>query len=204
MRISLGIYSVAIAVSLSLFSCSGYIAEKYKIIYRTHHVYSGSRMKMFVEDVDSIEALVIETAESFNLRKISISEARRKYFWLDPGVNIIFAYSNPISDEFYNLIIMYEIESQRQIRDFTIPQYDYWIEFFSYSKYGTETEELIALRDEFISNFENKYGEGSILTASEATPPPPPIISPRISIEDSMLVPPPILRDKSLVSKGSI
>lgn len=170
-----GIHFILTLIAFSLFSCSGYIAEKYKIIYRVHHAYSGSRMKMFVEDVDSIEALVIETAQTFNLRKISISEARRNYFWLDQRVNIIFAYSNPISEEFYNLIILYEEESQRQFRDRVIPQYFYWIEFFSYSKYGTETEELIALKDQFISIFEDKYGEGSILTAAEATPPPPPI-----------------------------
>jgi hypothetical protein len=162
-----------------LVSCSGYIAQKYKVIYGTQNIYHGSRIQMLIEDVDSIETLVARTGQSFNLKKISISEARRKYFWLDPGVNIIFAYSNPISDEFYNLIILYEEESQRRFRDFEIPQYTYWIEFFNYSKYGTETEELIALRDEFIGNFQYKYGVGSILNAAEATPPKPPVISPR-------------------------
>ena len=170
-----GIHFILILISFYLFSCSGYIAEKYKILYGTHRIYSGSRMQMPVEDVDSIEALVTRTGQSFNLRKISISEARRKYFWLDPGVNIIFAYSNPISNKYYNLIILYEKESQKYLHDYTIPQYTYWIEFFSYSKYGDKTEEFIALRDEFISNFENKYGEGRIFTAAEATPPPPPI-----------------------------
>lgn len=173
MRISLYIHFFIILLLSSLLSCSGYIAEKYKIIYGTHHIYRGSRIQMLIEDMDSIEELVNETAQLFNLRKISIDEARRKYFWLDPGLNVIFAYCNPVNDEFYNLIILYEDESQKQIHDFIIPQYTYWIEFFSYSKYGTETEELISLRDEFLRNFRDKFGERSILTAEEATPPPP-------------------------------
>ena len=115
---------------------------------------------MLIEDMGSIEDLVIETAQFFELRKIPINEARRKYFWLDPGVNIIFAFSNPISNEFYNLIILHEEESQRRIHDMIFPQYTYWIEFFSYSKYGKETEELIALRDEFISNFQGNSQRG--------------------------------------------
>jgi hypothetical protein len=135
MRKSSGINILTIAVVSFLFSCSGYIAEKYKIIYGTRCIYRGSRIQMLIEDTDSIEDLVIETAQSFNLRKISMSETRRKYFWLDPGVNITFAYFNPISNEFYNLVILYEEESQKRIHDMIFPQYTYWIEFFSYSKY---------------------------------------------------------------------
>jgi hypothetical protein len=178
MRKSSGINILTIAVVSFLFSCSGYIAEKYKIIYGTRCIYHGSRIQMLLEDMDAIEDLVIETAQLFDLRKISIGEARERYFWLDSDKDIIFAYSNPISNEFYNLIILHEEESQKRIHDMIFPQYTYWIEFFSYSKYGTETDELIALRDEFIRNFEDRYGAGSILTEEEATPPPPPKIVP--------------------------
>jgi len=177
---------LTITIVSFLFSCSGYIAERYKIIYGTRCIYHGSRIQMLIEDIDSIEDLVIETAQFFELRKISINEARRKYFWLDPNANIMFCYCNLIGDEFYNLIILYEVKSQKRIHNMIIPQFTYWIEFFSYSKYGTETEELIALRDEFIRNFEARFGAGSILTEEQATPLPPPpnfpwFPSPRLS-----------------------
>lgn len=196
MKISLYVHFFIILLLNSFLSCSGYIVEKYKIIYGTHHIYRGSRIQMLIEDVDSIEDLIIETAQSFDLRKISIDETRRKYFWLDPELNVIFAYCNPVNDEFYNLIILYEDESQKQIHNLIIPQYTYWIQFFSYSKYGTETEELKALRDEFIKNFRYEFGERSILTAEEATPP---IYYPRKPLQDSLLIHPPVQCRQSLV-----
>ena len=88
-----------VIVSLS-FSCSGYIAEKYKIVHGTRCIYHGSRMQMLIEDMDSIEDLVIETSQSFDLRKISVDEARERYFWLDSNKDIIFAYCNPTVTSF--------------------------------------------------------------------------------------------------------
>jgi len=193
-----GLHFILILISLTFFSCGGYIAERYKIIYDTPNIHWGSRMQMLVEDIEAIEDLIIETAQSFDLRKISVDEVRDKYFWLDPGVDIIFAYCNPTKDEYYNLIILYEVESKRRHHDLIIPLYTYWIDFFSYSKYGNETKELIALRDEFLRKFRDEFGNKSILPEEELKRPPRPIYAPNLAVEDSSSAPSHILR------KGSI
>jgi hypothetical protein len=114
MRIFL-IYFIVVLIFLSLISCSGYFAQKYKIIYGTLDIYCGSRIPILIEGIDLIEDVLIEISKSFDLKAISIEEARERYFWLDPGLNVIFAYYHPMSEEFYNLIICMKTYPEQEL-----------------------------------------------------------------------------------------